>query len=169
MLGDIKEPPNKKEYLNEPSKYANKWLDENLPHDKLTVMDIDAIVRTGFDGKTDHFGSFRMLEFKSGGSNTGEAGSINQNMNYAAIDAMLRAGDLQLNPTKPRYEGFYVIWSKYPTWYIWRADNEFSINGVKVTYGQLEDFFMHRLKIKPYKASTDQKENYEHRTKLQSG
>jgi hypothetical protein len=164
MSDAIREPRNDKEYLNEPSKYPNKWLDEHMPHDWLTVMDIDAVVRMGFNGKTDYFGTFRLIEVKSGSNDL----SINQYITYAEIDKLLRAGDLQHNPHTPRYEGFYLIWSLEPTWSAWAATNRYTINDVPITYGQLQQFFEKKLPIKPFAFETDHRAYFERRAKLRS-
>jgi hypothetical protein len=168
MYGAIKEPPNAKDYLNRPDKYANKWLDENMPVYGFTVMDLDLVLRW-YDKDKDPYGEFMLIEVKSGNSTLGK----NQYMNYRNFDRLFKAGDLVHNPRRARYLGFYLIWSELPTWYVMATDNKFAINHVPVTYAQL-DAFMHREiyskpTIKPFEFTGSYEQYHERTAQLRSG
>jgi hypothetical protein len=125
-------------FLNEPSKYGNKWLHDELPKHGFAVMDIDAITRRGYDSDKNVLGYYRLVEFKTGTSRL----NLNQEIMLGKLDHALRLADSREYPDNRRYEGYFTVWTAYPHISMYDRGNLYEINDRPVEYKQLHDFFL---------------------------
>lgn len=138
-------------YYNDRSRYANKWIRTQIGERELVATDIDLVTRAGYDGITDYVGSLRLLEIKSGMAKMGRG----QEITYAEIDALLRAGDYERNISQgkpPRYEGLYEVRSIET---VWTDKTTLFVNGQMISMAQFREFLLNRYRLAPKRFAYD--------------